>query len=131
MSSSEFATTSAHQPLGKRDIHIQMQDTSPEAIQTLLEEVQFNWHETLGVTPMPMPTPFDTPRPRSPSPTTPRGAAPRDRWPASMPLMNRPADRNQQAEPPAQPAPCPALRTLVHSTAFARLTGRGQCSPQS
>ena len=51
MSSSEFATTSAHQPLGKRDIHIQMQDTSPEAIQTLLEEVQFSWHETLGVPP--------------------------------------------------------------------------------
>ena len=30
---------------------ILMQDTSPEAIQILLEEVQFSWHETLGVPP--------------------------------------------------------------------------------
>jgi len=28
-----------------------LQDASPEAIQILLEEVQFNWHETLGVPP--------------------------------------------------------------------------------
>ena len=30
---------------------ILMQNTSPEAIQILLEEVQFSWHETLGVPP--------------------------------------------------------------------------------
>ena len=30
---------------------ILLQDTSPEAIQILLEEVQFSWHETLGVPP--------------------------------------------------------------------------------
>ena len=30
---------------------ILMQDTSPEAIQILLEELQFSWHETLGVPP--------------------------------------------------------------------------------
>ena len=30
---------------------ILMQDNSPEAIQILLEEVQFSWHETLGVPP--------------------------------------------------------------------------------
>ena len=28
-----------------------LQDASPEAVQILLEEVQFNWHETLGVPP--------------------------------------------------------------------------------
>jgi DnaJ-domain-containing protein 1 len=28
-----------------------LQDASPEAIQILLEEIQFNWHETLGVPP--------------------------------------------------------------------------------
>ena len=28
-----------------------LQDTSPEAIQILLEEIQFAWHETLGVPP--------------------------------------------------------------------------------
>jgi DnaJ-domain-containing protein 1 len=28
-----------------------LQDTSPEAVQILLEELQFNWHETLGVPP--------------------------------------------------------------------------------
>ena len=28
-----------------------LQDASPEAIQILLEEVQFSWHETLGVPP--------------------------------------------------------------------------------
>ena len=30
---------------------ILMQDTSPEAIQILLDELQFSWHETLGVPP--------------------------------------------------------------------------------
>ena len=30
---------------------ILMQGNSPEAIQILLEEVQFSWHETLGVPP--------------------------------------------------------------------------------
>ena len=28
-----------------------LQDTSPEAVQILLEEVRFSWHETLGVPP--------------------------------------------------------------------------------
>ena len=28
-----------------------LQDTSPEAVQILLEELQFSWHETLGVPP--------------------------------------------------------------------------------
>ena len=28
-----------------------LQDASPEAVQILLEEVQFSWHETLGVPP--------------------------------------------------------------------------------
>jgi hypothetical protein len=30
-----------------------LQDASPEAIQILLVEVSFSWHETLGVPPMP------------------------------------------------------------------------------
>jgi hypothetical protein len=38
-------------PLWAAALAVLLQDTSPEAVQILLEEVQFSWHETLGVPP--------------------------------------------------------------------------------
>ena len=45
------ASVSWWKAAGGAALAILMQDTSPEAIQILLEEVQFSWHETLGVPP--------------------------------------------------------------------------------
>jgi DnaJ-domain-containing protein 1 len=38
-------------PCRRAALGVLLQNASPEAIQILLEEVQFSWHETLGVPP--------------------------------------------------------------------------------
>jgi hypothetical protein len=86
---------------------ILLQDASPEAIQILLEEVSFNWHETLGVPPNADAGTIRRTWARLATPTILTRAVPRNRWPASMPPVNGPADPNHWAEPRAQP-PCPA-----------------------
>ena len=82
-------------------------DISPEAIQIRLEEIQFAWHETLGVPPNADAGAIRHAWVRLAHAHHPDKAVPRNRWPASMPPMNGPADPNHQAQPRAQP-PCPA-----------------------
>jgi hypothetical protein len=82
---------------------ILLQDASPEAIQIMLAEVRFSWHETLCVPP------------NADAGTIRRAwarLAHAHRWAASMPPMNGPADPKHQAEPRAQPLPC--LANPVH-----------------
>ena len=70
---------------------ILMQDASPDAIQILLEELAFRWHETSAYRPTPMPPRFGAPRPGLLSPTTPTEAAAKSKWRGSMPPTSKPA----------------------------------------
>jgi hypothetical protein len=86
-----------------------LQDASPAAIQILLEEIQFNWHATLGVPPN---ADAGTIRRACASLTR---AVLRNRWSASVTPMNGPAGSDHVAEraqpaSPASSASAPSLK---------------------